>query len=84
MKKTIYSILALVFMGVTTMQAQIDRSKQPKAGPAPTINITSPKSFKLSNGLEVLVVENHKLPRVSISLTLDNPPVLENLCPELS
>jgi len=77
MKKTIYSILALVFMGVTTMQAQIDRSKQPKAGPAPTINITSPKSFKLSNGLEVLVVENHKLPRVSISLTLDNPPVLD-------
>ena len=77
MKKTIYSIIALVFMGVTTMQAQIDRSKQPKPGPAPTINIETPKSFKLSNGLEVLVVENHKLPRVSISLTLDNPPVLD-------
>lgn len=77
MKTKFYSILALVFIGMTTMQAQVDRSKQPKAGPAPTINIEAPKSFKLSNGLQVMVVENHKLPRVSVSLTIDNPPVLD-------
>ena len=51
------------------MQAQ-DRP-QPKAGPAPTININKPQSFVLKNGLKVLVVENHKLPRVSFNLTLD-------------
>jgi predicted Zn-dependent peptidase len=59
------------------MQSQIDRSKQPKSGPAPKINIGKPQSFKLSNGLKVMVVENHKLPRVSINLRLDNQPVLE-------
>jgi len=77
MKTKIVSIIAFVFMGITTMHGQIDRSKQPTAGPAPKINIGTPKSFTLSNGLKVMVVENHKLPRVSISLRLDNPPVLE-------
>lgn len=57
------------------MQAQ-DRP-QPKAGPAPSININKPQSFVLKNGLKVLVVENHKLPRVSFNLTLDNPPYAE-------
>ena len=57
------------------MQAQ-DRP-QPKAGPAPTININKPQTFVLKNGLKVLVVENHKLPRVSFNLTLDNPPYAE-------
>lgn len=57
------------------MQAQ-DRP-QPKAGPSPTININKPQTFTLKNGLKVLVVENHKLPRVSFTLTLDNSPYTE-------
>ena len=73
MKKFIY-IAASLFLTIT-MQAQ-DRP-QPKAGPAPTININKPQSFILKNGLKVLVVENHKLPRVSFNLTLDNPPYAE-------
>ena len=58
-------------------QAQIDRSKQPEAGPAPKINLGKPKTFKLKNGLQVMVVENHKLPRVSASLIIDNKPTSE-------
>lgn len=58
-----------------TMQAQ-DRP-QPKPGPAPKINIGKPQSFELPNGLKVLVVENNKLPRISFSLTIDNPPYAE-------
>jgi len=77
MKTKILSLIALVFMGITTMHGQIDRSKQPVAGPAPKINIGKPQSFTLSNGLKVMVVENHKLPRVSLNLRLDNPPVLD-------
>jgi len=77
MKTKILSLIALVFMGITTMHGQIDRSKQPTAGPAPKINIGKPQSFTLSNGLKVMVVENHKLPRVSLNLRLDNPPVLD-------
>lgn len=73
MKKFIY-IAASLFLTIT-MQAQ-DRP-QPKAGPAPTININKPQSFVLKNGLKVLVVENHKLPRVSFNLTIDNPPYAE-------
>lgn len=73
MKKFIY-IAASLFLTIT-MQAQ-DRP-QPKPGPAPSININKPQRFVLKNGLKVLVVENHKLPRVSFNLTLDNPPYAE-------
>ena len=73
MKKIVY-IAACLFLTIT-MQAQ-DR-KQPKSGPSPTVNIKKPQSFTLKNGLKVLVVENSKLPRVTYSLTLDNPPYAE-------
>ncbi len=74
--KKLYITLLLAFLGVGA-QAQIDRSKMPKPGPAPEINLQDPQTFELPNGLKVLVVENHKLPRVSIQLRIDNPPVLE-------
>ncbi len=67
-------ILSSLFLTIT-MQAQ-DRS-QPKPGPAPTINIKKPVSFVLPNGLKVLVVEDHKLPRVSFNLSIDNAPYAE-------
>ena len=57
------------------MQAQ-DR-QQPKPGLAPSINLKKPETFTLPNGLKVLIVENHKLPRVAFSLTLDNAPFAE-------
>ena len=72
MKKII--ILSSLFLTIA-MQAQ-DRS-QPKPGPSPTINIKKPETFSLPNGLKVLVVENHKLPRVAFSLTIDNAPYAE-------
>ena len=67
-------ILSSLFLTIT-MQAQ-DRP-QPKPGPAPVINIKKPVSFVLPNGLKVLVVEDHKLPRVSFSLSIDNAPYAE-------
>ncbi len=70
-KITALAILFLVSLGI---HAQVDRSKQPKPGPAPKINLGTPETFTLDNGLKVLVVENHKLPRVSMTLTMDNPP----------
>jgi zinc protease len=74
MKKSII-VLSSLFLTLTMMQAQ-DRT-QPKAGPAPKINIKKPETFSLPNGLKVLVVEDHKLPRVSYTLTLDNTPFAE-------
>lgn len=58
-------------------QAQIDRSKMPEPGPSPEINLKEPRSFELKNGLKVMVVENSKLPRVSMQLLIDNPPLAE-------
>ncbi len=72
MKKIIYIVACLFFI---SMQAQ-DR-KMPNPGPAPKINIKKPETFTLKNGMKVLIVENHKLPRVSYTLTLDNPPYAE-------
>ncbi|MGA9590702.1 MAG: insulinase family protein, partial [Salegentibacter sp.] len=73
MKKNILAFAALLFIAIGA-NAQVDRSKQPQPGPAPKINIEKPQTFSLDNGLTVMVVENHKLPRVSMTLTLDNPP----------
>jgi zinc protease len=73
MKKSIIVLSSLFLTFI--MQAQ-DRT-QPKPGPAPKINIKKPETFSLPNGLKVLVVENHKLPRVSYSLTIDNTPYAE-------
>jgi predicted Zn-dependent peptidase len=66
--------LAVLFLCSMGVEAQIDRSTPPEAGPAPKINLGKPDSFTLKNGLKVLIVENHKLPRVSMTLTMDNPP----------
>jgi len=76
MKTKIFAI-AVIFLTSFSMTAQLDRSIRPKPGPAPKINLGTPAMFTLKNGLKVLVVENHKLPRVSATLTIDNtPPVL--------
>lgn len=73
MKKLIYIFASLIL--TITMQAQ-DRP-QPIPGPSPAIKINKPVTFTLKNGLKVLVVENHKLPRVSYNLTIDNLPYSE-------
>ena len=75
MKKIILSLV--IALTTVSLYAQIDRSTMPEAGPAPTINLEEPIRFELKNGLTVMVVENHKLPRVSIQLSIDNPPSLE-------
>lgn len=75
MKRIIY--IAVAFITTLSLYAQVDRSVQPKPGPAPAINLGKPQTFTLPNGLKVLVVENHKLPRVTFSLSLDNPPSVE-------
>ena len=76
MKNIITTILLTA--SVSLLHAQIDRTTAPKPGIAPKINIGTPASFTLDNGLKVFVVENHKLPKVSFQLTIDKDPVLEN------
>ncbi|HMB64701.1 MAG TPA: pitrilysin family protein [Eudoraea sp.] len=75
MKKIYFTIGLSLWMFAG--QAQIDRSKMPEPGPSPEINLKEPRSFELKNGLKVMVVENSKLPRVSMQLLIDNPPLAE-------
>jgi zinc protease len=53
------------------------RNQPPKPGPAPKIEVGDYERFALDNGLEVIVVENHKLPRVSFQVFVDAPEVQE-------
>ncbi|GAB1403127.1 hypothetical protein MASR1M74_03050 [Lentimicrobium sp.] len=56
---------------------EIDRSIMPSPAPAPAINIGKYEQFTLPNGLQVFVVENHKIPKVTYSLVLDFVPLPE-------
>ena len=75
MKKIILTITALIF--TLNINAQLDRSVMPMGGPSPKIKLDKPKEFKLKNGIKVLVVENHKLPRINYSLRFDRKPIVE-------
>ena len=73
--RSFYLVVCVLFSSL--LFAQIDRSIQPKPGPSPTITLEKPQTFELKNGITVLVVENHKLPRLSISMRIDNGPIYE-------
>ena len=71
--KHIY-IIGFIFLTFTSINAQIDRSKQPDPGPAPAIQLDDPIEFQLKNGLTALLAENHKLPK-SFYKSLSRPPL---------
>ena len=73
MKNTHFLFILLLLTAL--MQAQ-DRA-QPKPGKPPVVNIKKPQIFTLANGLKVLVVEDHKLPRVSFNLSIETQPYAE-------
>lgn len=84
--KILYTLIVSLFIigckstqdtNSTTTGTVFDINVQPKPGPAPTINLGKPQTFELPNGLKVMVVENHKLPRVSAILTIDNGLIFE-------
>lgn len=76
MKKISISILGLLVFCITNGQ-KIDRTKQPESGPAPVITFGNPEVFKLANGMTVLVVEDHHLPKVTASFFIDQGPITE-------
>lgn len=70
-------VLHLFFWRANPSQAQVDRSKLPKAGPPPEVKLDEYEKIVLKNGLTLILVENHKLPRVTFSLFFANPPIPE-------
>jgi predicted Zn-dependent peptidase len=84
--KFIYTLLAALLVSTaiaqpskktTPKQAPLDRSIVPQPGPAPKIQIGKASTLKLENGMKVIVVENHKLPNVTYSLSLNLTPIAE-------
>lgn len=69
----IYIVTLFLFAEMFTAQ-KIDINPMPKAGPVPVISISKPKTFQLNNGLTVMVIENNKLPQVTVKLSIDRPP----------
>jgi zinc protease len=74
--KKISSYIFIMLLSGTAM-AQLDRSLKPKPGPAPEIKLGRSETFTLPNGLQVFVVENHKLPTIECSIELDIKPELQ-------
>jgi zinc protease len=74
--KKIFNIVILMLALTSLATAQTNQTPPPP-GPAPKIELGKYEHFKLKNGLKVYVVENHKLPVVSMSLVLDHDPILE-------
>ncbi|TPE45455.1 M16 family metallopeptidase [Pontibacter mangrovi] len=77
MIKKLYSSALLALALMCVMPAQAQQTTPPPPGPAPKIELGEYQHFTLKNGLKVYVVENHKLPVVSMSLVLDRDPILE-------
>lgn len=77
MKKILLFTAAAMLTQVAVAQ-KLDRSIKPKPGPAPVITLTDPIVYKLVNGITVLVVENHKLPKISVTYRIDAGPITEH------
>lgn len=76
MKRYLLSIIGIMILH--SVQAQvIDRSHQPAAGPAPVLTLKDPVISRLPNGITLLVVEDHRFPKVSAALSIDAGPVTE-------
>ncbi|HIO15549.1 MAG TPA: insulinase family protein [Flavobacteriales bacterium] len=81
MKLLNYIFLAVLMAGLllpsTSLLSQVDRSQAPEAGPAPLIELGESTLLSLPNGLQIIVVENHRLPKVSWTLSLEYSPIFE-------
>ncbi|MEI9945072.1 MAG: pitrilysin family protein [Chitinophagaceae bacterium] len=77
MKKLFITITGCLLLVAAMGQVNLDRSKRPKPGPAPVISFKDAVVSKLTNGITILVVENHKLPKVSATYSIDMGPVTE-------
>jgi len=76
MKKYIMIAAGVLLLQHTQAQT-IDRSKEPAPGPAPVLSIKDPATYKLANGITVLVVEDHRLPKVTANYMIDAGSVTE-------
>lgn len=73
--KSLYLLLILIL--TNGVFAQLDRSQRPAAAAAQKINIPASQVFTTANGITVILSENHKIPKISIEMSLGSTPRLE-------
>src|SRR5262245_47817692 len=67
--------LLLILIMTNTLMAQdeiLDRSKPPKSGPPKDVEFPDDFDTTLANGINLLVIENSKIPAVSVRLVFKN------------
>ncbi|MBL7951613.1 MAG: insulinase family protein [Flavobacteriales bacterium] len=69
--------LLVSLLAPASMNAQLDRSRPPAPGPAPVVQLGDHTTTELPNGMRLIVVEDHKLPLVSVQLRFDVPPIVQ-------
>ncbi len=86
MFKKIGTLLMLIFFltSVSDSQEKIDRTKPPKPGPESKVKFPSYFEKTLSNGLKVIVVENHEQPIVYISFVVKSGSTYDGNLPGLA
>nr|HRO73771.1 pitrilysin family protein [Saprospiraceae bacterium] len=86
MKKLIFALCAIFIFTQCSKKITSDkladsanawRKAVPAPAPARDIELGTYSSFDLNNGLKVIVVENHKLPRVSYQLAFNHDALVE-------
>jgi len=73
MKATSAAVAALLSASAAVcLSAQgVDRSKPPALPPPPALKLPAVQAAQLANGLELQVVEMHKVPVVDVQIVLD-------------
>ena len=77
MKKILTLTLTAALLSIFQLSAQIDRSKAPEPGPAPTVQFGNFEKFTMDNGLRVILVEDHDRPVVNFNITFVVDPFVE-------
>jgi len=65
------AVLLLAAVPVTLTAQAVDRTRPPALGPAPALRLPPVQTATLPNGLQLAVVEMHKVPVVDVTLMID-------------
>lgn len=75
MKKLFVTLISIALLSPAF--AQLDRSVRPEPAASTALDFGEYEIYTLKNGMKIIVVENHKLPRVTASLIIDRQSLLE-------
>jgi zinc protease len=67
-KRALIALMVAAAAVSTLAQEKPDRTKPPAIGPAPSLKMPAIQKQKLSNGLEVWLVEHHEVPLAQVNL----------------